>query len=108
MHTGKARKSMVSEMSRLIELWCDRGLDYLYALKQPMVMPGLILQRTTEKCKSHEVRKKLGWKNCCMVIVHYSEYKFLGNFQMNTALEWESVGRIHRTGEEYLYSTACS
>ena len=50
---GKAGKLFVREITDLINAWCDRSEWREISLKSIMIMPSLLLQKSTPKSKSH-------------------------------------------------------
>ena len=65
---GHAGKQFVAEMSTLVRSWTNKTAKRCYALKALMIMPTLLLQRTSKKTKSSENKETLKrrlqlWKN---------------------------------------------
>ena len=53
---GANGKEFIKEMTRLINDWSSVSPDRDVSLKSLMVMPSLLLQRTSIKCKSSEIK----------------------------------------------------
>ena len=65
---GSAGKEFIKEMINLINQWNTKSPNRQYCLSAMMVMPTLILQRTSSKCKSSEIKEHVKrrldvWRN---------------------------------------------
>ena len=65
---GAPGKAFINELTFKINEWCSKSPNWDICLKALMVMPSLILQRTSNKCKmskikSHIERRLNHWKN---------------------------------------------
>ena len=65
---GAVGKTFINEMTKLIDEWNTKSPNHDTSLTALMVMPALLLQRTSPKCKTSEVKKHLErrlemWKN---------------------------------------------
>ena len=72
--SGRLGKEYVSEMTRLIEIWCNKHENSSYALYGLMLMPKLILQKPSKNVKTKVIkevveRRMKKWKEC--------EYEYL-------------------------------
>ena len=56
---GNAGKKFVAEMNKLVLSWTNKSAKRSYALKALMIMPTLLLQRTSKKTKSSENKDTL-------------------------------------------------
>jgi hypothetical protein len=56
---GAIGKEFIKEMTRQINDWSSKSPDRDISLKSLMVMPSLLLQRTSIKCKSSEIKRHL-------------------------------------------------
>ena len=61
-------KAFINELTKQINEWCSKSLIRDICLKALMIMPSLMLQRTSHKCKmleikSHVERRLNHWKN---------------------------------------------
>ena len=57
--SGSLEKSFINEMTRLINNWCSKGPSRSISIKPLMVLPSLLLQRTSSKSKPNEKKKHL-------------------------------------------------
>ena len=65
---GAPGKAFINELTKKINEWCSKSSNRDICVKALMVMPSLILQRTSNKCKmseikSHVERRLNHWKN---------------------------------------------
>ena len=72
--SGRLGKEYVSEMTKLIETWCNKHENSSFALYGLMIMPKLILQKPSKNDKAKVIKEVMGrrmkkWKEC--------EYEFL-------------------------------
>ena len=56
---GHVGKQFVAEMTRLIDSWNNKSAKREYALKALMIMPALLLQKTTAKAKTSQNKDTL-------------------------------------------------
>ena len=55
--SGRLGKEYVSEMTRLIEIWCNKHENSSYALYGLMLMPKLILQKPSKNVKTKVIKE---------------------------------------------------
>ena len=56
---GSVGKSFIDELTKLINRWSSKSPDRDVCIKALMVMPTLILQRTSIKCKSAQIKEHI-------------------------------------------------
>ena len=56
---GHAGKKFVAKMNKLVLSWTNKSAKRSYALKALMIMPAILLQRTSKKTKSSDNKKTL-------------------------------------------------
>ena len=53
---GTPGKAFINELTKRINEWCSKSPNRDICLKALVVMPSLILQRTSNKCKMSEIK----------------------------------------------------
>ena len=66
--TGNAGKEFINELTNYVNQWCSKSPNRVIAIKIVMILPQLMLQRTSLKAKSSENKRHLErrlelWKN---------------------------------------------
>ena len=59
LQRGAIGKAFISEITKLINEWCTKSPNRDICLKALMIMPALILQKTSMKCKTSEIKKHI-------------------------------------------------
>ena len=54
---GNVGKSFINELTKLMLKWTSKSSEQDFSMKALMVMPALVLQRTSQKCKNSEIKQ---------------------------------------------------